>query len=164
MVGYAINQGATPFAATTGAKTVLMAIAPAGHGLVVCELAISMDGVTSSAVPALVELVASTQAGAGTPATSTAAATITQIRGRSSGGSAPTAGCNYTAEPTVLTVLKRWYVSQFMGLFVLQHPLGREAECDSSGGGTLGFKAIGLRINVSAAVNVSAYMDVEAAG
>ena len=148
----------TPFAMTAGAKTALMAIAPAGHGLAVTELSVSFDGITSSAVPALVELVSSTQAGAGT---SGVAPTITQVRGRTTSGSAPTGGSNYTVEPTTLVSLKRWYIPQYNGVFVLQLPLGREIECDSSGGT---IKALGIRINVTANVNVVGYMEVEAVG
>ena len=154
---YSLVTG-TPFAATAGAKTLLMAISPAGHGLAMVEFSISMDGVTSTAVPATLDIVQSTQAGAGT---SGVAPTITQVRGRLTTGSAPTGGSNYTAEPTTLTIVKRFYVPQYMGLFVYQFPLGREIECDSSGGT---IKGLGIRINVSAAVNVMAYMEVEALG
>lgn len=148
----------TVFAATAGAKTLLMAIAPAGHGLAMTEFTVSMDGVTASALPAVVEIVQSTQAGAGT---SGVTPTITQVRGRATGGSAPTGGSNYTAEPTTLTVVKKFYVAQFMGTFVFQFPLGREIECDSSGGT---IKGLGIRINVSANVNVIGTMEVEAVG
>lgn len=148
----------TPFAAATGAKTFMMAIAPAGHGLALTEFALSMDGVTSSAVPALVEIVTSTQAGAGT---SGVTPTITQVRGRATGGSAPTGGGNYTAEPTTLVSVARFYIPQFMGTFVYQLPLGREIECDASGGT---IKAIGIRITTSATVNVVGHMEVEAVG
>lgn len=150
--------GGTPFALTTGAKTALMAIAPAGHGLCLVNFAVSFDGVTATAVPALVEIVSSTQAGAGTSGVSP---TITQIRGRATGGSAPTGGSNYTAEPTTLVSLKRWYVPQFMGTFDKDYPLGREPECDSSGGT---IKAIGIRVTVSANVNGTFTMEVEAVG
>ena len=156
-VAYSLVTG-TAFAATAGAKTLLMAIAPAGHGLALVEFAVSTDGVTSSAVPAVLEVVQSTQAGAGTSGVSP---TITQTRGRASSGSAPTGGSNYTAEPTALTVVRRYFVSQFMGTFVIQLPLGRELETDSSAGTV---KAIGLRVNVSANVNVIGSMEVEAAG
>ncbi len=154
---YSLVTG-TPFALTAGAKTTLMAIAPAGHGLAMTEFSVSFDGVTSTAVPALVELVTSTQAGAGT---SGVAPTITQIRGRGTGGSAPTGGSNYTVEPTTLVSIKRWYIPQFMGTFAFQFPLGREMESDSSAGT---IKALGIRINVSANVNCVAYMEVEAVG
>lgn len=144
-----------PFAATAGAKTALMVIAPANSGLVIVEFGISFDGVTASAVPALVELVSSTQATAGTP---TGTPTVTQIRGRVTGGEAPTASGRYSAEPTVLVRHKAWYISPNGGLFVLQYPLGREPETDDSGGA---IKAYGVRVNVTAAVNVMCYLETE---
>lgn len=144
------------FAATTGAKTALNVIAPAGHGMVLVMFEISFDGVTASAVPALVELCQSTQATAGTSAAS--APTPVQIRGRArTGATAPTTGHNYTAEPTALSVIKQWYVHPTSGL-TLQFPLGREVECDPSGGT---IKALALRVNVTANVNVRAGMEVE---
>jgi len=156
-VAYSLASSAT-FAATAGAKTLLMAIAPAGHGLEMVTFSVSMDGVTATAVPAIFEVVQSTQAGAGT---SGATPTITQVRGRTSSGSAPTGGGNYSAEPTVLTVIRTYYVPQFMGTFDRDLPLGRGLECDSSGGTV---KAIGLRINVSANVNVRGFIEVESIG
>lgn len=149
---------ATPFSAATGVKTALMAIAPAGHGLSLVSFSISFDGVTASAVPALCEIVQSTQATAGT---SGVTPTITQIRGRLTSGSAPTGGSNYTAEPTVLTRIDAFYIPQFMGTYTIQLPMGREYECDSSGGT---IKGIGLRINTSATVNFVGRLEVEALG
>lgn len=149
---------ATPFAMTTGAKTALLAIAPAGHGLALVEFDIAFDGVTATAVPALVEIVQSTQAGAGTSGVSP---TITQVRGRLTTGQAPTGGSNYTAEPTTLTRVGVFYVPVFMGTFPVQLPLGREMETDSSGGT---IKAIGIRINVPANVNFVGGLEVEALG
>lgn len=148
----------TPFAATTGAKTALMVIAGANSGLLVVEFGISFDGVTASAVPALVELVSSTQATAGTP---TGTPTVTQIRGRVTGGEAPTASGRYSAEPTALVRHKAFYVPQYMGSYVMQFPLGREPETDDSGGT---IRAYGIRVNVSANVNVMCYMEVEKNG
>lgn len=145
----------TPFAATAGAKTALMAIAPSSSGLVLVEFGISFDGVTASAVPALVEIVSSTQAGAGT---GTGTPTITQSRGRVTGGAAPTAAGRYSAEPTVLTRRRAWYVTPNNGILVVQFPLGREPETDNSSGAA---KAVGIRVNVSANVNVMCYMEVE---
>ncbi len=150
---------ATPFAMTAGAKTALMAIAPAGHGLALTEVAVSFDGVTATAVSALVEVVTSTQAGAGTPTGATN--TITQIRGRTTAGSAPTAGSNYTVEPTTLVRVKAWYIPQFMGSQTVQLPLGREIECDSSAGT---IKGLGIRITVTANVNFVGSLEVEAVG
>lgn len=153
-VAYSLVTG-TPFAAPAAVHTLLNAIAPAGHGLTLVELSVSFDGVTASAVPVLVELCTSTQAGAGT---SGVAPTITQVRGRATGGSAPTGGSNYTAEPTTLVCIKRWYVPAFMGGHMYQLPLGREVECDSSAGT---IKALAVRITPPATVNAIAYMEVE---
>src|SRR3990172_10403294 len=104
-VGY-ITVLETPFAATVGAKTALMVIPGANSGLLVVEFGISFDGVTASAVPALVELVSSTQATAGTP---TGTPTVTQVRGRVTGGDPPTATRRYSAEPTALVRHRAWY-------------------------------------------------------
>ena len=147
-----------PFAATAGAKTALMVIAPANSGLVVVEFGISFDGVTATAVPALVELVSSTQATAGT---GTGTPTVTQVRGRVTGGEPPTASGRHSAEPTALVRHRAWYVPQFMGVLVVQLPLGREPETDDSGGT---IKAYGIRVNVTANVNVMCYMETEKNG
>lgn len=140
------------FAATAGAKTVLNVIAGANQAVAIFEWGVSFDGVTSSAVPATVELCQSTQAGAGTSAASVPA--IVQVGGRTITAQ-PTSGHNYTAEPTTLTVIEQFYVPQFMGVFVKQYPLGLEPDTDLSGGTV---KALALRINVTANVNCLAYI------
>lgn len=142
----------TVFAATTGAKTVLNVIAGANQAVSIFEWGVSFDGVTSSAVPATVELCQSTQAGAGTSAGSIPA--IVQVGGRSIAAQ-PTSGHNYTAEPTTLTVMEQKFVPQFMGMYEKQYPLGLEPDTDLSGGTV---KAIAIRVNVSANVNVLAYI------
>jgi hypothetical protein len=58
---------------------------------------------------------------------------------------------NFSAEPTTLTTLEKFYVPQFMGLFRYNLPLGDEYETDFSGGSV---KALAVRINVTANVNV----------
>lgn len=151
----AYRASSTVFAAPAAVHTFMNVIAPAGHGLTLVEFGISFDGVTASAVPVFVELCQSTQAGAGTAGTSTAPV---QTRGRATGGSAPTAGYNYTAEPTTLTKIASWYVSPNGGLFIYPVPLGREVECDSSAGT---IKSIAVRITPPATVNVTGYMEVE---
>lgn len=138
------------FAATTGAKTVLNVIAGANQNIALVEWGISFDGVTASAVPAVVDLCLSTQAGAGTPG-STPTALQTTGRTLAFQGSL---GAAYSAEPTVLTVIDSLYVPQFMGVFRIAIPLGYEPETDFSGGTTRG---IAIRVNVSANVNVKAF-------
>jgi hypothetical protein len=148
----------TAFALTSGEKTILNAIAPAGFGLKLVEFGISFDGVTASAVPARVSIHRSTQATAGTSGVSP---TVTQVRGRDTGSSDPTGGSNYTVEPSVYTEVASYYVPAFMGLLVVQFPLGREIEVDSSAGTD---EAIAITVNVPAAVNGLCYMDVEPLG
>jgi hypothetical protein len=147
------------FATGTAVHTNLVAIAPAGHGLSLVEMGISFDGVTASAVPVLVELCQSTQAGGGTGAASPP--TAVQVRGRSTSGQAPTVTHNHTAEPTTLTVVRQWLVSPNGGTFVYPVPLGREIECDSSSGS---IKALAIRVTSAATVNSYCYMEVEALG
>lgn len=146
------------FSAASGAKTVLVVASPSQHGLSLVEFGISFDGVTASAVPATVELTQLTLGAAGTPAASPPAAV--QVRGRT-GATAPTVTHNYTVEPTTHTVIRQFFVSPNGGLFVYPLPLGRELECDASGGT---IKSLAIRINTTATVNVLAYMEVEALG
>lgn len=141
----------TVFAATAGAKTVLNIIAGANQPIQINEWGVSFDGVTSSAVPATVNLCQSTQATTGTAGASAPA--IVQVTGRAVTAQFTTAH-NYTAEPTVLTVIEQTFVPQFMGVYVKQYPLGQEPETDLSGGTV---KALAIRVNVSANVNVLAY-------
>lgn len=140
------------FSAATGAKTALNVIAGANQPVSIFEWGISMDGVTSSAVPATVELCQSTQAGAGTSAASVPA--IVQVGGRTITAQ-PTSGHNYTAEPTTLTVLEQFFVPQFMGMLVKQYPLGLEPDTDLSGGTV---KALAIRVTTTATVNVLCYL------
>ena len=139
------------FAATTGAKTVLNLIAGANQPITIIEWGVSFDGVTSSAIPATVELCQSTQATAGTVGATPPA--VVQLSGRVIAIQA-TSQHNYTAEPTVLTPIESKFVPQFMGTYEKQYPLGQEPDCDLSGGTV---KALAIRVNVSASVNVFAY-------
>lgn len=148
----------TAFAMTAGAKTALVVASPSQHGLSLTEWSISFDGVTASAVPATVDICQLTLAGAGTAGGSPPAAV--QVRGRS-GATAPTVTHNYTAEPTTITVIDSKYISPNGGVYVYPLPLGREFECDASGGT---IKALAIRVNVTANVNVIVGMEVESLG
>jgi hypothetical protein len=156
--GYACTSGAA-FAVTAGAKTLLNIIAGATAAPpVLVEFGVSTDGVTASAVPMLLELCSSTQAAAGTPGT---VGTPTQIRGWAGIGvaSGVTISGQYSAEPTVLTPVKQWFVPAFMGLFTIQFPLGREPlgfDTASTAG-----KGLALRVSAPAAVNVRGYVEWE---
>lgn len=131
------------------AKTILNVINAANGLIRITEMAVSFDGVSSTAEPVTVELCSSTQATAGT----STAHTIVQTRGPTRTVQA-TAARNYTAEPTTLTVIKRWLVHPQTGLFV-QFPLGREPEQVTTADGLC------IRCTAPATVNVQAYMEFE---
>lgn len=143
------TAGSLALAAAT-AKTIVNWITATNALSRVVELSVSFDGVTSTAVPVTVELCSSTQATAGT----STAHTIAQTGGptRTVQG---TAARNYTAEPTVLTVLKRWLVRPDGGGLIVQFPLGREPEQVVSARG------LAVRCTAPAAVNVQGYLEVE---
>lgn len=150
MNGYTVNSGSSAVAlSATTPKTVLGVIAAANVSARLAELGVSFDGVTSTAVPVLVELCDSTGATAGTPA---ASPTPKQVRGAPRAAQS-VGGNNYSAEPTVLTVIKHWLVHPQTGM-ALQFPLGREPEHTGVGG-------LFLRLTAPAAVNCRAYMEFE---
>lgn len=140
----------TAFAATAGAKTVLKIITPTGFHIKIHEVGVSLDGVTASAVPATADVFVSDETTAGSSGGSVP--TIQQICGRAQAHGC-TLGHNFSGEGTTYTVLKSFYVPQYMGLVVLQNPLGLE-ECSPGDAAD----SIGLRINVTANVNVLAWM------
>lgn len=131
------------------AKTILSVINAANSLVRVVELGVSFDGTSGTAEPVTVELCSSTQAGAGTSTSHTPA----QVRGPTRTVQA-TAARNYTAEPTALTVLKRWLVHPQTGL-VIQFPLGREPEQVTTA------DALCIRCTAPAGVNVQGYMEFE---
>lgn len=139
----------TVFAATAGAKTVLKLITPTSFNIKVHEIGVSMDGVTSSAVPATFEWGTSDETTAGTQ---NGTAVTTQIKGRAQAHGL-TVGQNFSAEGTTYTIHAGVYVPQYMGIFVRQNPLGLEE--GSPGDAADSFL---LRINVTANVNVLAWI------
>lgn len=139
----------TVFSAATGAKTVLKLITPTGFGIEIHEIGVSMDGVTSSAVPATVDAFTSDETTAGT---NVGTAVTTQTRGAVIAHGL-TVGQNMSAEGTTYTIIRSWFVPQYMGLFVIQNPLGLGT---NSPAGTA--DSYGIRINTSATVNVLAYI------
>lgn len=139
----------TPFAATAGAKTVLKLVTPTGFSIEILELALFTDGVTATAVPATWDLFTSTEATAGT---GTGTAVTSQISGAAQAHGL-TITQNHSAEGTVLSTVKSGYIPQFMGALIIQHPLGNEVESPAGLA-----DSIGLRINVTANVNVLAWL------
>ena len=139
----------TVFAATAGAKTVLKLITPTTFAIEVSEVGIFTDGVTASAVPATWDIFTSDETTAGT---GVGTAVTTQISGATQAHGL-TVGQNFSAEGTTYTIVKSGYIPQFMGSLIMQHPLGYEMESPS---GTA--DSIGIRINVTANVNVLAWI------
>lgn len=132
------------------AKTIMNIINGTNALFRVVEWGVSFDGTSASAEPVAVEICSSTQATAGTSTSHT----IAQVGGPTRTVQA-TAARNYTAEPTVITVLKRHLVRADGGLFVVQYPLGREVEQVTTADGIL------IRCTAPAAVNVQGYMEFE---
>ena len=137
------------FSATTGAKTVLKLITPTTFKIQVHEFAISMDGVTASAVPATVDIFTSDETTAGTQV---GTAVTTQVRGRVQAHGL-TVGQNFSAEGTTYTVIKSLFVPQYMGTVLIPNPLGLEEESPSDAA-----DSFGIRINTTATVNVFAWI------
>jgi hypothetical protein len=143
-----IYSGVTPAVALAAAtaKTCAAITGGAGDSVTLIEMAVSFDGVTASAVPVTVELCDFTVATSGTRTTGSP----TQTRGQRV---AVTSAFfhTYTVEPTVLTVLYRWYISPNGGLFHLQFPLGREPDLVVA-------KGMAIRCTAPATVNTTVTM------
>lgn len=147
--GYVAETTADVALTAATAKTILSVINAANGLIRLVEMSVSFDGVSATAEPVTVELCSSTQATAGT----TTAHTIVQSRGATRTVQA-TAARNYTAEPTVLTVIRQWLVHPQTGITV-QFPLGREPEQTTTA------DALCIRCTAPATVNARGYMEVE---
>lgn len=140
VTGFSIAAAATP----TG-RTILMLVNVANISAVIKQINVSFSGVSSSDLPAYVELVKSSQATNGTNGT---AITPVQWRGQgnTSGAGATSqiaAYGGYVSEPTVLTMLDCWWVPPTTGT-IIPLPLGDEPEL-IMGAGTMG---LGLRVTL----------------
>ena len=138
--GYSQPSGS--FALSTTAKSAISLIAGANTTITLVEIGVSVD---SASGRCHVELCESTQATAGT----NSAGTPKQLYGFAAGDTtAPaqtTTKIAFSAEPTVLTVLKEW-IFPHPGPFVIQFPLGREVQSLVSG--ATKYKALVLRLTV----------------
>ena len=151
-VGYSIvTAGAVALAAGV-AKTILGAKSHANFGLQLKGFDIAFDGVTASAVPALIEVCYCTWA-TNSPGTASTSVTPAQKYGRLLTVGF-TAGKTWTTEPTAITVNKEFLLSPNGGVYSYQYPLGIEPD-SALGEGFL------LRVTAPAIVNVRASMDFE---
>jgi hypothetical protein len=133
------------------AKSILSAIAPAAGAIRLVEISVSFDGTSATAEPVTIELCKSTEAGAGTATTQTPV----QSGGTPSGKTPRSTGKrNFSGEPSVLTVIKRWLIHPQTG-FTKQSPLGREEEQDTTADAWV------IRCTAPATVNAQAYMEFE---
>lgn len=142
--GYSVKtEGGIALVAAT-AKTILNAVAPAQFGVDLQGFWVGFDGVTASAVPVLVEVCRSTQAGVGT----STAKTVNQEYGPTITAGFTGAGA-YTAEPTVLTALEEFLLTPNGGLVAYDWQFGKTLDTAVS-------QAIAIRCTAPAAVNVRA--------
>lgn len=135
----------TVFAATAGAKTVLKLVTPTTFSIQIHRIKISADGVTSSAIPATVDLFTSDET---TTGTGSGTAVTTQIQGATTAHGL-TVTQNHSAEGTTYTIIDSFFLPQYMGVVFIDNPLDTE---EQSPAGLA--DSIGLRINVTANVNV----------
>lgn len=153
--GYSVRTSSAVALSAATAKTALMVITPSQFGGDLKKFRIGFDGVTSSAVPVLWEIVRSTNATNSTPGTNNTSesSNIAQVYGRSitTGFTAFSAS---TSEPTVLTVLDANLLTPYSGLLVYDFPLSDTFECDVSAG-------LGIRLTAPATVNARVSMIVE---
>lgn len=147
--GYTVTTGGEVALSAATAKSILSVIAPAQFGIDLRSVEIAFDGVTASNEPVLVEICSSTQATAGT----TSSATPVQVYGRAITAGF-TAAKNYTAEPTVLTVIDEFSLSPNGGLVIRDWPLGEGFDQDVS-------KALIIRCTAPQTVSVRATMKFE---
>lgn len=158
---YTVHTGSAAISLTgASAKTIMYVNAGSANQPSFTEFSVGFDGVTATAVPALVELVYGTKASNSTPGTGSTSFTPLQIRGWPAQASVQGAANNCSSEPTVLTMIKPYLLTPNGGLLVIQYPLGREPTGIASGTAASG-NQVGVRVTAPAAVNVRGYLEYE---
>jgi hypothetical protein len=129
-------------------KTIVQVVPGTNTPVRVVEIGVSFNGVTTTDVPVLVQLLRQTTAG------TSSSLTLIADQESSSKSVVATGLKTFTAEPTTGNILRDWYITPIAGLFVLQFPLGREVDALTS--------RIALRCNApTSAVSVNAYISFE---
>lgn len=146
----AVTGGEVSLSSAT-AKTVLGVKAHANSGLLLAGWEVSFDGTSATAEPVLVEICYCTWA-SNSPGTNSTSVTPTQELGRVLTAGF-TAGKNWTAEPTVLTVLRERSIPAYGGVVLYDYPLGTEPDSALAEG-------FAIRCTAPAAVSVRATMRV----
>jgi hypothetical protein len=158
---YVINTGSSAIALVAAtAKTVMYINSAAANQPSWVEWCIGFDGVTSTAIPALVETTYGTKASNSTPGTASTSFTPVQTRGWPTQASAQAAANACTSEPTVLVSQRQYLVSPYGGLLIMQLPMGRETTQVASGAAISGIQG-GIRCNAPAIVNIRGYIEYE---
>lgn len=146
---------ADAFALSSSFKTLALIIPGAILPVTIVEFGVSVDAASGRCY---VELVESTQAGAGSN-TNTGAKQTGGFTGTDTVGPNSTYGREYASEPTTLTALKTWIFAA-PGPLVIQFPLGREPQSLNSAASK--YKAIGIRAKVDTGTpNCEAYLEWE---
>ncbi len=130
--GYSAPSAAVIALAAATAKSVIGVSAPAQFGVDLTKCRIAFDGATSTAVPVQVELCYATFATNG-PGTNSTSITPQQVYGRSITAGF-TAASNWTAEPTVLTVIDAWSLAAYGGTVIYDLPFGTTPDSAVSNG------------------------------
>jgi hypothetical protein len=153
-VGYSCRtEGAIALAAAT-AKSILGVKAHANSGLQLKSFMVAFDGVTSSAVPVLVEICYCTFA-TNSPGTNSTNIGENQPYGRVlAAGFTGAAGWTGGNEPTVVTAIAEFLLPADKGVIAYQWPLGQEPDCALAEGFV-------IRCTAPAVVNVRATLNVE---
>lgn len=125
------TEGAVALAANA-AKSVLGVKAHANSGLLLSNLRLGFDSVTTTAVPVAVEICQCSWA-TNSPGTASTSTTPRQRSGRAMTAQF-TSGKNWTTEPTALVVVDEFFLSVFMSTVLYDIPLGGELDCDVSTG------------------------------
>lgn len=126
------TEGIVALAAATTAKTIWGVLGDAGHGIDLLGLAFSLDGVTASEKPVLVELCHCTFA-ANPPGTASTAVTIKTEAGRQVAETF-SAAKNWTTEPTVMTALRPLDCDPYKFYYEKDNPLGESPDTDAADG------------------------------
>jgi hypothetical protein len=115
---------------------------------------VAFDGVTASAVPALIEPATCTFA-TNAPGTASTSTTVKNPYGRQV-ASGMTSAKTWTTEPTVVTAVDEFLLTPNAGLVIYDWPLGESPDTGLGEG-------VGVRVTAPAIVNVRGSMDVERA-
>lgn len=149
---YTINSGGDIGLTAGVPKTVLLLRLTSLELLQLIELGISFDGQVATNEPVLVEILSSDGTTGGTPGS-------TPGTFQSGGPARAFVGVGevaFTAEPTVLDLIKGFKLRPDGGLVILQAPLGREVQQFRGSG-----NGLAIRITAPEAVNFTGWMEVE---